>query len=415
MFITFFLLTALTLTFTTGNAINKEHRIHPEFRETRIPTPKELTEASSEYWLEKGKKHLNEKLERKLNENVAKNVVFFLGDGMSIPTLAAARVLLGGEEKFLSFEKFPYIGLSKTYCVDYQVPDSACTATAYLTGVKGNYGTIGLNGKVKRGDCFAGLDKTTQTKSIAKWAAESGKLVGLVTNTRVTHASPSGLYAHIAERDWEDDTWVLEDCDNVDRPVDIAIQLMNSEIDFNVILGGGRKHFIGKSKIDEEGYAGSRSDERDLINEWKQKRQSKGDKYSYVWNRESLKSVESTNDYLFGLFEPSHMLYHLEAKDLGKEETEPTLEEMTEKAIEILSKGKNGFFLFVEGGRIDSGHHGNLAHVALDETLEFSKAVDLARNKLSKDDSLIVVTSDHSHTMSMSGYPVSFYLKIYIF
>lgn len=229
MFLTFLLLTSLTLTFTTGNVINKEHRIHPEFKESRKPTPKELTESSSEFWLEKGKAHLNEKLERKLNENVAKNIVFFLGDGMSTPTLAAARVLLGGEEEFLSFEKFPYIGLSKTYCVDYQVADSACTATAYLTGVKGNYGTTGLNGKAKRGDCSSGLDETTHTKSIAKWAADQGKLIGLVTNTRVTHASPSGLYANIAERDWEDDSWVLEDCENsVDKPIDIALQLMES-------------------------------------------------------------------------------------------------------------------------------------------------------------------------------------------
>lgn len=410
MFLTFLLLTLLTLTFTTGNVINNEHRIHPEFKESRKPTPKELTESSSEFWLEKGKAHLNEKLERKLNENVAKNIVFFLGDGMSTPTLAAARVLLGGEEEFLSFEKFPYIGLSKTYCVDYQVADSACTATAYLTGVKGNYGTTGLNGKAKRGDCSSGLDETTHTKSIAKWAADQGKLIGLVTNTRVTHASPSGLYANIAERDWEDDSWVLEDCENsVDKPIDIALQLMESEIDFKVILGGGRKHFLGKSLKDEEGNAGSRTDERNLIEEWKKKRELNGDKYSYVWNRESLKSVESTNDYLFGLFNPSHMLYHLEAEDTGRDSIEPTLEEMTKKAIEILSKGENGFFLFVEGGRIDSGHHGNLAGVALDETLEFSKAVDLARKGLSEDDSLIVVTSDHSHTMSISGYPVSIY------
>lgn len=84
---------------------------------------------------------------------------------------------------------------------------------------------------------------------------------------------------------------------------------------------------------------------------------------------------------------------------------QPTLEEMTKKAIEILSKEKNGFFLFVEGGLIDTGHHLTTARTALDETVELSKAVQKAVDMTSEDDTLIVVTSDHSHTMTMSGYP----------
>lgn len=407
----------LTLTFTNGNVINKQqprdHRLHPEFKETGIPSPKQLTESNSEYWLNNAKNHLNEKLTRKLNENVAKNIILFVGDGMSTPTLSAARVLLGGEEEFLSFEKFPYIGLSKTYCLDQQVADSACTSTSYLTGVKANVGTAGVNGKVNRGSCSV-VDELNYTKSLAKWAVDAGKLVGFVTTTRVTHASPSGNYAHIAERGWEDDSSVLKDCQDSDnKPVDIALQLIESEIDFKVILGGGRARFRGKSVQDEEGNFGLRTDERNLIDEWKEKRDSNGDTFSYVWNRDSLKLVDqSTNDYLFGLFAPSHLFYHLEALDTGRDAIEPTLEEMTEKAIEILSKGENGFFLFVEGGLIDSGHHDNLARVALDETLEFSKAIDMARKKLSEDDSLIVVTSDHSHTMSYSGYAVSYILAL---
>lgn len=78
------------------------------------------------------------------------------------------------------------------------------------------------------------------------------------------------------------------------------------------------------------------------------------------------------------------------------------------KAIEILSTNPNGFFLFVEGGRIDTALHANLAHVALEETAEFSRAIDVATNMLSFNDTLVVVTADHSHTLTLGGYPVSF-------
>lgn len=84
---------------------------------------------------------------------------------------------------------------------------------------------------------------------------------------------------------------------------------------------------------------------------------------------------------------------------------QPTLAEMTKKAIEVLSKEKNGYFLFVEGGLIDSAHHLVQAKIALDETVELSKAVQQAVDMTNEDDTLIVVTADHSHTMTMSGYP----------
>jgi len=95
------------------------------------------------------------------------------------------------------------------------------------------------------------------------------------------------------------------------------------------------------------------------------------------------------------------MKYHLKA-DASKQ---PTLAEMTKKAIEILKKEENGFFLFVEGGLIDAAHHRTVARLALDETVELSKAVQQAVDMTSEDDTLIVVTSDHSHTMTINGYP----------
>lgn len=103
-----------------------------------------------------------------------------------------------------------------------------------------------------------------------------------------------------------------------------------------------------------------------------------------------------------GLFEDSHMRFHLDANA----SVQPTLAEMTKKAIEVLRKEKKGYFLFVEGGLIDAAHHRVMAKIAMDETVEFSKAVQQAVDMTSESDTLIVVTSDHSHTMTMAGYPV---------
>ncbi|GBP86178.1 Membrane-bound alkaline phosphatase [Eumeta japonica] len=116
---------------------------------------------------------------------------------------------------------------SQTYCLDYQVPDSACTATAYLCGVKNNYGTIGVTAQVPLRDCAASTDNSTHLSSIAEWALNAGKDAGIVTTTRITHASPAGAFARVANRDWENDAEVL--VDNADPLVcrDIAHQLVH--------------------------------------------------------------------------------------------------------------------------------------------------------------------------------------------
>jgi alkaline phosphatase len=166
-------------------------------------------------------------------------------------------------------------------------------------------------------------------------------------------------------------------------------------------MGGGRKQFIPDFEKDEEGKTGERIDGRNLIQEWESDKKNA----KYIWNRAQLSNINPDDtDYLFGLFDNDHMPYHLQTIDENIDHLKPTLEEMTEKAIDILSKNDNGFFLFVEGGEIDFAHHGNYARAAMDETIEFSKAVDMARKKLSEDDTLIVVSSDHSHTMHYSGY-----------
>lgn len=103
---------------------------------------------------------------------------------------------------------------------------------------------------------------------------------------------------------------------------------------------------------------------------------------------------------MIGLFDNLHLPYHINANLSVK----PTLAEMVAKALDVLEEKKTGYFLFVEGGRIDHAHHDAQAERALDETVEFGKAIDLARKRTSETDTLIVVTSDHSHTMSIAGY-----------
>ncbi|CAH1956212.1 unnamed protein product [Acanthoscelides obtectus] len=370
-------------------------------------------ETRVDYWNWNALQAVQERLFRKLNENTAKNVIFFLGDGMSIPTIAATRVYLGGEEEQLSFEKFPYSALSKTYCVDHQTADSACSATAYLGGVKANLGTIGVSAAVGKKNCSAMNVEENHVHSIARLFQLKGKKTGFVTTTRVTHASPAGVYAHTASRNWESDTNVLKAKLDPKQCRDIASQLVFGKTGKNlqVILGGGRKKFLPKEVTDEEGNTGDRSDDLNLIEEWKKQKKEMGAKYEYVWNRKQLLNVKNDTEYLLGLFEPGHMKYNLERS----KETEPSLEEMTEVAIRVLQRdtsstsnssapSDNGFFLFVEGGRIDTAHHSTFAHKALDETAEFAKAVQKAVQMTNEEDTLIVVTADHAHTMSYAGY-----------
>lgn len=368
-------------------------------------------EQTPEYWRNNAQAHLASRLAQTVNENRARNVILFLGDGMSLATVAATRVYMGGEEHQLSFERFPHFGLSKTYCVDRQVADSACTATAYLSGVKANYGTMGINAQVKRFDCDGGDRRpSAQTESIAAWALQNCKAAGLVTTSRVTHASPGGVYAHTANRDWETDAQLRNQCaDRANNTIDIARQLIEGELgsELKVVFGGGRKVFRDVSAVDEEGRPGTRTDGRDLIADWQERKRLANRRAQYVWNRDQLlNGIDADTDYVLGLFEDDHCLFNseLEASEELRR-SEPTLSEMTEAAIRVLEREEGGYFLFVESARIDMAHHENWARRALDETAEFSRTVELARRLTNETDTLIVVTSDHAHVMTINGYP----------
>ena len=169
---------------------------------------------------------------------------------------------------------------------------------------------------------------------------------------------------------------------------------------FEVILGGGRTQFLPSTERDPEfpDRAGLRTDSRDLISEWRT-RHPDG---TYVWNASQFETAGEASR-LLGLFEPDHMNYDLQrAGDPGGE---PSLVEMTTRAIQMLERRDQGYVLMVEAGRIDHAHHVGLAGVALDETVALDRAVEAALGLVDLDETLIIVTADHSHNMTIAGYP----------
>lgn len=352
----------------------------------------------------------------------AKNVILFVGDGMGISTITAARILDGqnkgmtGEENQLSFDKFPFSGLAKTYNVDAQTPDSAGTMTAMMSGIKTDAGVLGVNEDVVRGNCTS--TKNTEMITALELAEIAGKSTGIISTARITHATPAATYAKSAERNWED----ISDMDidnNTERAgcEDIALQLVNFEANLEaryagvdvdgieVVMGGGRRHFLPKdasfNSIDAvSAIEGDRTDGRDLTAEWRT-HYTNG---AYIVDQASFDAINpDTTTRVFGLFNESHMQY--EADRNNDIAGEPSLSEMTAKAIGILDNNKEGFFLTVESGRIDHAHHAGNAYNALNDTIEFAKAVQAAVDATSQEDTLIIVTADHSHVFTIAGYP----------
>ncbi|EDW08360.2 membrane-bound alkaline phosphatase [Drosophila mojavensis] len=368
-------------------------------------TPPE--EKNPQFWYDLAYEELEKRLKLPQPDGKrAKNLILFLGDGMSLSTVTAARILKGqraggtGEEASLSFERFPHTGLSRTYCSNAQVPDSACTATAYLCGVKTNIIEIGVSAAVNFNNCTESQDPANRLTSIAEWAQNAGKSTGIVTTTTLTHASPSGAYAKTANRNWECDTDVESYGVDSKECVDMATQLVTQVPgrNFEVMFGGGMGKFLPKTIKDLHGKPGERSDGVNLLSRW----QASHEGGVLVSNRKQLLSLNvSAVSSVIGLFESYLMKFHLEADP----SYQPTLSELTEVAIKKLSQNENGFFVFIEGGLIDYGNHYTKAGYALDEALEFEKAIQLARDMTSIEDTLIVVTSDHGHALSIAGYP----------
>lgn len=364
-----------------------------------------VPEMTPQGWYDAGANAVDEA--KKLYPNVrrAKNVILFVGDGMGISTVTAARILAGqlqgksGEEHQLTFEQLPYLALSKTYSVNQQTPDSAPTMTAMVTGVKTNDGVLSVNHHVERGNCSQVQGNTLTT--ILEHAEKAGKATGIVTTARLTHATPAANYAHSPERDWESDAEVSAQCSSF---ADIARQLIEFPYGdgLEVAMGGGRDRFLPNTMADPEDTSrkGVRKDGRNLTAEWL----TKYPNAAFAWNKAQFDAINpSTTKHLLGLFERSHMEYeHDRATDTG---AEPSLSDMTSKAIDLLKQERKGFYLHVEAGRIDHAHHAGNAYRALTDAIELSKAVKVALEKTDPKDTLIIVTADHSHVFTIAGYP----------
>ncbi|KAL4227312.1 hypothetical protein ACF0H5_012758 [Mactra antiquata] len=315
------------------------------------------------------------------------------------------------------------------YSLDYSTPDSASTATAFLSGVKTNMGVVGYDGNVQYHNCTS-TKQAKKLNSVLDWARAAGKKTGIITTSRVTHATPAAAYAHTPARWWE----VINFIPRKDRAKckDIAVQLIEDNDHINVIMGGGRSFFLPSGMEDPEiksmiGF--QRMDGRNLVEEWEEDKKKKGSKYAYVWNRNMFKDIDDDVEYILdddiddddnddddndddddgndydvdGLFNPSHMEYDLERTKYGRR-GEPSMSEMVNKAISVLEKGDDGFVLIVEGARIDHGHHANMPMLSLNDVSGFDDAVKKAKQRTDADDTLIVVTADHSHGFDITGY-----------
>lgn len=329
----------------------------------------------------------------------AKNIIFFLGDGMGPTTITAARIFKTGEDGLLNFERLDRTARIKTYSADAQVTDSAPSMGAYMTGVKINNDVISMKdakpvapGKDANGNPSidrCGANNGTSPMTILELAKAAGKSVGAVTTTELTHATPASTFSHVCERD---------------MGYTIAQQVVPGGAGYNarlldgvdVLMGGGRNHF---TPFDAKTNPKGRGDGRDLIAELAQQG------YFVANTRADMASARTGRKFVGIYSAESHLDYAAKRRP-----EQPTLAEMTAKSIELLSSNPKGFFLMVEGGKIDHALHDTNARNAMVETVAFDEAIQTAVDRMRAldpglDNTLIVVTADHDHTMVLNGYP----------
>jgi len=315
----------------------------------------------------------------------AKNVILFIGDGMSLPFRTAARIVSRGlsEGKYqsmLEMDDMDHYAVVTTSGMESIATDSANSASAYATGHKSVVNAMGVypdNTKDPNDD--------PRVETMVELVKRTRKMaVGLVTTTEIQDATPAAMFAHTRRR-----SEYLAIMDQYLRPSQSA----------DVIMGGGSASLLPQST------AGSRrNDSRDLFKEF----ETKG--YHVVTTRTELRAI-NTPDKLLGLFHLGNMNVYLDKAvfkkaDVLKQFTDqPMLWEMTEKALDILGKHAPGFFLMVEGGLIDKQAHPLDWQRAVWDTIELDKAVGVAKRwtMAHGDNTLIIVVADHAHSLSITG------------
>lgn len=288
-------------------------------------------------------------------KDVPENVIVMVGDGMGMGQMEIASMLEYGKEGELFMESLEHTGMISTYSADNNVTDSAAAGTAIATGTKTNNGSIGVD------------EDGNEVDSILDQYQDDGKKVGVISNNTVTDATPASFTASAADRGSEED---------------IAEQQYEEEYD--VLLGGGGEFF----GADEE-----ESEDR-LVDDF----QESG--YEYATTEEELEEA-GTPDKLLGLFNDSYMNYKTDKDNVDSEE--PSLQAMTETGLDVLSQEDDGFFMMVEGARIDHAAHAADATGVWQEMIEFDQTVEqVVTWAEDRDDTLVVVLSDHE-TLGMSA------------
>jgi len=274
-----------------------------------------------------------------------KNIILMIGDGMGLAQVYSAMTANGGH---LFLENFKNIGFSKTYSSDNYITDSAAGGTALSAGIKTYNGAIGVD-----------PDKQP-VPNIREMAEKKGLKTGLVSTSAITHATPASFIAHASSRNSYED---------------IAADFLKTNID--VFIGGGIKNFE------------DRKDGKNLSKELKDKG------YQVLYNIEDIQKIKSGK--LAGFTAQEH--------DAPMPERGEILVPATQTAINLLSQGKKGFFLMVEGSEIDFLAHENKTPGVVLETLDFDRAIGAAlKFAASNGETLIIVTADHeTGGMTLNG------------
>ena len=279
-----------------------------------------------------------------------KNVIFMIGDGMGLNQVQISQWYYMGAYEKLNIQNMPVVGLVSTYSADNGVTDSAAAGTALATGYKTKNGVIGRDPLGRR------------VKNLLEAAREVGKSTGIVATSSITDATPAAFSAHQPSRSYHEQ--IAEDI---------------SQCDADVILGGGMQYFVTKSE------GGTRTDNRNLLKEMESKQ------YTVVKNVSEMNNVKSGK--MIGLFKAGDLDTPYPEDKNG---VEPTIEQMTRKAIEMLSSNPNGFVLMVEGSKIDKTAHSNDIENMINEVIHFDNAVKAALEFAEKDGhTLVIVTADH--------------------